>query len=332
MDRGATAVAAGVAALLTVAIYLGSRGLLDFDVALVGYAASTVVMVFGLVYRTMTWVKHPPARRALRRGMASAAGRRPLSRAPGTLKAIVGNLLLQLFIRRRGTGRWLAHQALFWGVLLAVMVTFPLTFGWVRFGAGRGPTQYIAYMVGLPVGTFDALSIVGWLTFHILDVAAVLVLAGCAYFLMRRVRGREAGAAGRAGVHMVPLLVLVAICVTGLALTFSTEFLAGRFYRGIALAHMSVVGLALVLVPFGKLFHPFQRPAGVGVELTRSVEPPSLCRSCGEPLAVAGPVGDLQATMTDLGLGFSEFAAVCTACKRIERGAAYRVHVKAGYR
>ncbi|MGH2722391.1 MAG: MFS transporter, partial [Actinomycetota bacterium] len=71
VDRRATTVAAAVGALLTLAIYLGSRGLLDFDVALVGYAVATVVMVFGLVYRTMVWVRHPPTRRAVRRGLSS---------------------------------------------------------------------------------------------------------------------------------------------------------------------------------------------------------------------------------------------------------------------
>jgi hypothetical protein len=328
-------VAAGVGVLLTLAIYLGSRGLLDFDVALVGYAVATVVMVFGLVYRTMVWIRHPPTRRAVRQGLSSAAGTGTAARAgavTATVKTGVDNLLLQSFIRRRGVGRWLAHQALSLGVILALLVTFPLTFGWVRFGAGEGPTDYVAYMAGLPMGSFDALSVVGWLTFHVLDVSAVLVLAGCGYFLIRRLRGREGGPAGRTGFHLLPLLVLVAISLTGLALTFSTEFLGGRFYRGIALTHMSVVGVGLVLVPFGKLFHPFQRPVGAGMELTRSVGSPSPCRACGGPLAVAGPVEDLQATMAELGMRFGGVADLCTACKRIERGAAYRLHVKAGYR
>jgi hypothetical protein len=325
-------VAAGAGVLLTLAIYAGSRGLMNFDVALVGYAISTILMVVGLVYRTVVWVRHPPARRTLQRTVASAGGDRRVGRAPAILRAAGGNLLLQSFIRRRGLGRWLAHQALFWGVVLAVAVTFPLTFGWVRFGAGRGASDYVPHVLGLAVGSFDARSMVGWLTFHVLDVAAVLVLAGCGYFLFRRMGGKEGGRAGRAGSHTFPLLVLVAICLTGLALTFSTEVLAGRFYRAIALAHMSVVGLGLVMVPFGKLFHPVQRPAGVGVELTRSAVPPSACRSCGGPLAVAGPIEDLQASMADLDLGFGSVAELCASCKRVGRGAAYRVHVKAGYR
>ncbi|MGH2688039.1 MAG: MFS transporter, partial [Actinomycetota bacterium] len=283
-------------------------------------------------------VRHPPARRAVRTGLSSATGGRAVAGAsraaavPAAIRSGVDNLLLQSFIRRRGVGRWLAHQALFWGVILAALVTFPLTFGWVRFGAGEGPADYVAYVAGLPVGSFDALSLVGWLTFHVLDVSAVLVLAGCGWYIVRRLRGREGGAAGLSGFHMVPLVVLVAISLTGLALTFSTEFLGGRFYRGIALTHMSVVGVGLVLVPFGKLFHPFQRPVGAGMELARSVGSPSSCRACGGPLAVAGPVEDLQATMAELGMGFGGVVELCTACKRIERGAAYRMHVKGGYR
>jgi hypothetical protein len=68
------------------------------------------------------------------------------------------------------------------------------------------------------------------------------------------------------------------------------------------------------------------------MELARSAGSPSSCRACGGPLAVAGPVEDLQATMAELGMAFAGVADLCTACKRIERGAAYRAHVKAGYR
>jgi hypothetical protein len=84
------------------------------------------------------------------------------------------------------------HQAVFWGVVLATLVTFPLTFGWFRF-EHRPATidDYTSFVAGLELASFDATSWFGWLVFHILDIAAVLVIAGASYFLWRRLRDRE---------------------------------------------------------------------------------------------------------------------------------------------
>jgi nitrate reductase gamma subunit len=73
--------------------------------------------------------------------------------------------------------------------------------------------------------SFDSLSLLGWLLFHGLDIAAVLVLAGCGYFLWRRFRQREATTGQRFGYDFVPLISLVAISVSGLLLTFSSWLL-----------------------------------------------------------------------------------------------------------
>lgn len=98
-------------------------------------------------------------------------------------RALISNLVLQDFIRRRSFGRWAAHQALFWGVVGATLITFPLTFGWINFRAAPDTqSDYQMYVFGLRTVTFDALTWLGWLTFHGLDITAVLVIAGCAYF------------------------------------------------------------------------------------------------------------------------------------------------------
>src|SRR4029450_1217615 len=50
-------VAGGIAAaLVALAIYLGSRGLRYFDAALIGYATATVFLAFGVHYRYAVWV------------------------------------------------------------------------------------------------------------------------------------------------------------------------------------------------------------------------------------------------------------------------------------
>ena len=178
-------VAGAVAALLTAAaIFLGSRNLRYFDAALIGYATATVVLAFGVVYRYTVWVSSPPARRFLLRGWQAFFSWTNFRRLPTAVpRSLVTYLGLQTFISARSRGRWIAHQLLFWGVVLATLITFPLTFGWFAFfsDTAAGP-EYTIYLLGFRTVSFDALSLLGWLTFHGLDIAAVLVIAGCGYF------------------------------------------------------------------------------------------------------------------------------------------------------
>ena len=283
-------VAGGVAAVVVaLAIYAGQPGLRYFDAALVGYATATVFLAFGVVYRYAVWVSSPPARRYLRRGWQAFFSWRNFRRLPTAVpRSVLGYLGFQTFLRARGRGRWIAHQLLFWGVVLATLITFPLTFGWLAFfsDTATGP-GYTIYVLGFPTVSFDALSFLGWVVFHGLDIAAVLVLAGCGWFLWRRFRHREATTGQRFGYDFFPLIGLVAISVTGLLLTFSSWLLEGRSYDFLAIAHMATVVLTLVFIPFGKFFHVIQRPASVGVEIYKrsALERDGVfpCRRCGEP-------------------------------------------------
>ena len=58
---------------------------------------------------------------------------------------------------------------------------------------------------------------------------------------------------------------LFAVSVTGLFLTVSSIWLEGRFYAALNTLHALTVILGLMYIPFGKLFHIFQRPANLGV-------------------------------------------------------------------
>src|SRR5581483_2631445 len=51
-----------VALSLILGILVGSRGLRDFDPALVSYAGATVFAAFGLGYRYAMWLRRPPTR------------------------------------------------------------------------------------------------------------------------------------------------------------------------------------------------------------------------------------------------------------------------------
>ncbi|WP_429638414.1 hypothetical protein [Streptomyces auratus] len=179
----------------------------------------------------------------------------------------VAGLGFRKFVGAHSAARWVAHQLLFWGCLLAVLISIPLVWGWLTFTAATGPGPGPGYDMriwGFRVIGFDSSDVVGWIVFHGLDLAALLVIAGAGYFLWRRLRDRAAAPGARVAYDLVPLLALLVVSVTGLLLTFSALFLHGGGYRLLALLHMASVVFTLVYLPFGKFFHPVQRsgPAG----------------------------------------------------------------------
>jgi hypothetical protein len=116
----AAALAVGAAFLLMVLIYVGSRGLKDFDSALVGYAVGTIFAVSGLVYRYTLWVTRPPTWRYFRAGWSNFLSWRNFRRYTLLIpKAWWTDIFAQTFIRARSTQRWLMHLAIFWGVVLS---------------------------------------------------------------------------------------------------------------------------------------------------------------------------------------------------------------------
>jgi hypothetical protein len=202
-------------------------------------------------------------------------------------------------------------------------------------GDSRRSDSLSLLLLGVEVFTFDPLSFLGWAMFHGLDATAVLVIAGCGYFLLRRFKDREATTGERLGYDLFPLIALVAISITGLLLTFSSLLLEGAGYEFLAITHMATVVLTLVFIPFGKFFHVIQRPAQLGVDVFKrsSIEKTGVfsCRRCGQPLEAGEFVSNLQETMDELGLGFSQWAETCPRCKRVQRGEAYLQRGKGGF-
>ncbi|MFB7029529.1 MULTISPECIES: MFS transporter [unclassified Streptomyces] len=339
--RRASLVGAVVSALLIVAIVLGSRMLRDFDSALLPYAVATVFLAFGVAYRYTVWISAPGARRLFRKGWGSFFSVANFRSAPTALPKMIATYLgFQRFLGARSHARWAAHQLVFWGCLLAAAITFPLTWGWFTFtsSTGSGP-GYEMRIWGFKILGFDSLGILGWLMFHGLDIAAVLVIPGAAYFLWRRMKDRGAITGQRFAYDLVPLLALIVISVTGLLLTFSSIFLHGGGYEFLAILHMVSVVFTLIYIPFGKFFHIVQRPAAVGMQLFKYTSRRKdeggevfACRRCGQPIDTAPYVENLRGTMRDLDLGFEEWAEYCPRCKRVLRGTAYLDHVKKGFK
>jgi hypothetical protein len=144
---------------------------------------------------------------------------------------------------------------------------------------------------------------------------------------------------------LLPLALLLAIVLTGLALTADSTWLGGAYYWFISLTHEVVVVLWLISLPFGKFFHIIERPATVGVKLYTQItrdEAMNTCARCGTEYATARFIGDLKKTLADVGENYAlpaaatEVAALntdtatgpawwqdlCPQCKRVMRGQA----------
>jgi hypothetical protein len=70
--------------------------------------------------------------------------------------------------------------------------------------------------------------------------------------------------------------------------------------------------VTLLWLPFGKLFHVFQRPAQLGVGFYKDAgarDPQAACRRCGQPYASQPMVRDLIAVEQDLGFRYELPAA-----------------------
>ena len=169
-------VAAGV---LIGLIYLGSRGLRDFDSALVGYAVGTVFAVAAIVYRYTRWITRPPTWRYFRAGWVNFLSWQKFRRYTLLIpRAWWTDIFAQTFILHRGFKRWFAHMAIFWGVVLSCAITFPVE------------------------------SVAGWVLYHALDFTSVLLIAGLLVAMWRRVTDAGLLVTQRFGFDLLPLGLL----------------------------------------------------------------------------------------------------------------------------
>jgi hypothetical protein len=317
--------------LLTVLVIVGSRSLEHYDAALFGYTIASIVALGAIVFRYAIWLQRPATRVYWRRGWKLYLQREKfLKNTASAAKTLVTNLVEQRFIFKRGGARWLMHFLIMWGCLISALITFPLVFGWVHFRL-EGEIGYRAYVFGFPLPVIPGRSVLAWVTFHALDFTALMVIAGCAIAIHRRLRDRGAIALQLFTLDFVPHMLLIAISVTGLMLTASSLWLHGYMYHFIALTHQATVIMTLFYLPFGKLFHVVQRPASIGVELyqERAREmPQAQCARCGSEFVAQLWLDDLKTVVDQLGFDYSmkdgrTLQDYCPRCKRIMRGLAY---------
>lgn len=298
--------------LLGALIVAGSRNLADFDSALVGYTFACLFATFGIVYRYTVWLSKPPTRMYWRRGIQvffSPARWRRLGRPRLLVGALWSKIIAQDFIRHRGRGRWLAHMLIAWGCTLAAAVTFPLVFGWLHFeqGAIEPEQTYRVVCFGWSVAEIPLDGAAAWLMFHALVVSAFLVVPGVMLAVWRRTRDGGALAVQRFSRDFLPLLLLFAVSVTGLLLWVSYEWLHGYYYSVLAQIHALTVIATLIYLPFGKLFHVFQRPASLGITFYKAAGAAgaqAVCPVTREPFAPALQVADLGTVLPEVGFDY----------------------------
>ncbi len=311
---------------LVASIVVGSRNLENFDPALVIYTFAVIFATWGVVYHYNVWLDKPPTRLYWDRGWQIFWSLGPLRGLARVLPVAATDLVAQRFIAKRSLLRWWMHQCLFWGCILAMLITFPLVFGWIGFRSRPDDQMiYVTYLFGFPAGEFHLGTIFSKVLFHGLDIAAVLVLIGIGLSLWRRMRDGGAQALQSFAMDLFPLVVLFAISVTGLALTVSQVWLRGAGYSFLAILHAITVIAALLYLPFGKFFHIFQRPAQIGVKLyqqTGDAGEGASCARCGERFASKMHVDDLRKILPKLGFDYSvegsagNWQAICPPCKR----------------
>jgi len=331
LTRTADRIRAGVAAavftgLLVAAIVVGSRNLQNFDPALVIYTFATIFATWGVVYHYRVWLDKPPTRVYWERGWQLFREAGVFRGAARLVRFATTQLAAQTFIRRRSTLRWWMHQLLFWGCILAVLITFPLVFGWISFQTlPTDQETYVVLVYGFAVQSFHLHTLLAELLFHGLDISAILVLGGIALSLWRRFRDRGAQAVQSFALDFLPIIMLFAISVTGLALTVSQNWLRGEFYSFLAILHAITVIAALLYLPFGKFFHIFQRPAQLGVKFYQAAGEtgePAICKRCGERFASRMHIDDLNRVLPQVGFDYrmegsgATWQELCPACKR----------------
>ena len=330
----ATLVMAGLAA----AIVVGSRNLQHFDAALVGYTFATLFAAFGISYRYAMWLHRPPTRMYWQRGWQAffsrrSVGRNTMSLARRALVEFAGNA----YIFRRGRLRGLAHWLIMWGCVLAAAITFPLVWGWIHFETVPGDVHtYRTFVFGVAAMDFPVESVAAFVVFHGLVWSSCLVIAGVMLAFRRRMIDHGAVAVQQFGQDILPLLLLFAISVTGLMLTASYTWLRGYGYEFLAILHAAVVIVTLLWLPFGKLFHVFQRPAQLGVGFYKDAgarDLQALCRRCRQPYASMPMVHDLTEVERELGFRYElpdggHYQEVCPKCRRalfgLAQGALWR--------
>jgi hypothetical protein len=294
-----------------------------------------VFAVFGIAYRYSVWLQRPPTRMYWRRSMQFLFSKDFVPYALRSLKLFVRNILFQRFIYHRSSTRWWGHFMLATGCLIAFAITIPLTFGWIHFELKPGDdVTYYAKFLGFEAGAFALGSPQAFIAFHGLVWCSVLVTIGAILMLKRRLTNGGLIATQTFEGDWLPLILLIAISVTGLGISYDYTFLQGKTYQFMAVTHAVTVILFLVWMPFGKFFHIFQRLAQLGANLYKiegSKRGMAVCPHTGKEFASQTHINDLKTVTKELGFDFTleDGSSHLDLSPEGKRSALARAHFKA---
>ena len=280
---------------LVASILVGSRNLGNFDPALVAYLFGCIFACFGVVYR-YTRLAATPADLAVFCPRLAAV----FHRAHDCLRLGVGDTFRRPVPRakihpqsRQGAGY--GHMLMAGGCMLAFAVTFPLVFGWIHFGLKPGGIDtYEIYTFGFKVMEFPLHTWLAEVIFNALNWSAMLVIAGVMILIRRRLTHAGQIAIQTFEGDWLPLILLLAISLTGLGISLDYKFMEGRPHQFMAITHAITVILFLLWMPFGKFYHIIQRPAQLGIAIYRKAGaegPQAVCPHTGEAFDFANARG-----------------------------------------
>lgn len=307
---------ATIVSIITIAlVFYGSRKLQNFDPALIAYLFGTVFAFFGVVYRYSVWIQRPPTRLYYRRTWELIFNRKFFSHLLFFIKEFIQNIAFQKFIYPRGRSRWIGHFLMAVGCVLAFAITFPLTFGWIHFtmnpATSINPNDtklYEAHFFGFKMMEFELGSVIAFLIFHALNWSSWMVIIGVLIFMRRRLTRPGLISTQSFEGDLLPLILLLAISITGLGLTYSYQFMKGIAYDFMAVTHAITVIMFLIWIPFGKFFHIIQRPAQLGAHIYKREgmrRGMAICPHTGKEFATQMHIDDLKVVTKELGFDFT---------------------------
>lgn len=322
--RNASIAALVTALASTTCAVLGWR-IFEFDRALFVYAQALILSLTLTVYRFTVWMHRPPTLVLYQRAITmlkepeslSALGKHLISRT-------IGYFALNRFVWKRGLNRWGAHWPIMIGCVMALGIVVPLVFGWVWFETPADDLHsYKVTLFGNHIRTIPVDGIEAFLAFHGLVWASFPVVIGCSVALWRRLRDRGDQATQTFGNDFMPLIVLLAIAITGLLMTLSYSFLGGALHTPLAKIHCLIVCGTLLWLPYSKLFHIPQRSlkfAHMVYEHESASRGKAECSRCGEEFADLQQVQDLIDVQQSLGyryeLSDGHYQTICPRCRR----------------
>lgn len=301
---------------LAILSFIGTRMFTHIDLNLYGYMVGTIVFLGGFFYRFIAWAERPPTKLMIKKGIK-------LIFRKSTPQTSVEHLATYRFIWNRGIYRWTQHVLIGWGCVLAILVTFPLVFGWMYFTM-EDNGYYNIIMLGMQVMTVKANGLIANLSYNALNISAVMVISGVCMALYRRLKNMQARAEQKFLYDFLPLYMLLFVSITGLALTFMNIFLHGAGQPAMSLIHQWSVIITLIYLPFGKLAHiPFRPMSVLSKNYREHYGEQSMkeCNVCGDEFVSTEQAKDVVEV---LGVNEIEFqtkegyhlAELCLPCRR----------------